>query len=201
MPEPSQFDPNILLVNDQVNFLRADGHSINKNEENDRDVASELEENIRQTIEPFIEKIRQNMPLNEEIGGYILDGQLVIQKGDHHSFVRGDWKEVRNLAEKGAVTFHTHPSELGSDVESPADIQASYVTLGEAIFTENNVIILVPEKIVSVEEIKELAADLIKKSDAYDEDYYPSAYWCWSDLIRTNFPVKKSILSEHVSES
>lgn len=199
MPDSTELDQSILSANDKLGFLQNDNPPKHQSVENEKDIASELEDNIRQTIKPFIEEIRLRMPVDEEIGGYILDGQLVVKKGEQSSFTHGDWNEVRSLAEKGAIAFHTHPGRLGANVESPADIVASYANFGEAIFTENKIIILVPEKIMSTEEIKELASNLISQSDAYDQDYYASEYWCWSDLVRTNFPVRKSILLEKES--
>lgn len=132
-----------------------------------------------------------------EMGGYILDDKIIISKGESHSHAHGNPEEVRDLAEKGAASFHAHTE--GSAGALPQDVLAFYATLGEVIFggDKESLSIITPISIKSISEMKQIADDLLEKSNGfYDEEYYHyDRFHYWDELVRKALPVQETFYS------
>lgn len=127
-----------------------------------------------------------------EISGHILDGNVIFSDEStwgERSVKGGSFEEERARAESGAIAFHSHPESVGFE-ESMQDIIATHVRMGEATFSRDGVISLIPKKLFTLEEIRQIVESTWQEACDLTEGDDTAAYWLQKEMLQERLPYK-----------
>lgn len=122
---------------------------------------------------------------DREPGGFIKDGDLSWSREENWLEIKSEsgefWEEVRREAEAGAVRFHCHP-QRGFQEPSATDYVAAHVGLGEVVFTNQGIYIIIPKEVHSLHKIRQIEEFcwVTAEKNEWGED----AYWHYAPLVK-----------------
>ena len=157
----------------------------------------DIEKMIKEVTEkfaPFREEIEKLRKVNtgREVGGKISKGQLILfdESKWKENFVIGESPEKeREMAEKGTLSFHTHPDH-GFTNESGMDILAAYYRYCETFFHKEGASSIIALKKLSVEKIREIDRQAWNQAEVYEQESGDPAYWFWKGILKDKLPTR-----------